>query len=233
MIRGTIDEDANRGSFIFNPKLDLLASTFRAMGSLCALRGEALLICRPVAVVLGVLLLTLALLPEIAEARKSILLVFDEDKDFPGLAIVNRSLREVFRSEFEGNVEFYSESLNLSQFRDQGHDGVLRDYYRRKYGNTRLDLIVAIMGPSLEFLLRYGEALFPGIPIVFCGAGRGSLATRQRDRIPAADGLEAVPMVDHRRARHYLLAGRDDRRFGCAAPAPAPGRSRPAGKPSN
>jgi hypothetical protein len=125
-------------------------------------------------------LVILLLLPGLlaAEARKSVLLVFDEDKDFPGLAIVNRSLRETFRSELKSDVEFYSESLNLSQFRDQGHDVVLRDSFRRKYAGTRLDLIVAVMGPSLDFLLRHGEALFPGVPIVFCGVDPSDLEGR-------------------------------------------------------
>jgi hypothetical protein len=121
------------------------------------------------------LLLTAAVLQEAAEARPNILLVFDEDKDFPGLAIINRSLREAFTSELRGDVEFYSESLNLSQFRGPGHDGVLRDHFRHKYAGTRLDLVVAVLGPSLDFLLRHGELLFPGVPIVFCGADASDL----------------------------------------------------------
>ncbi|HEU4390396.1 MAG TPA: sensor histidine kinase [Blastocatellia bacterium] len=130
---------------------------------------------KSVALALMALLFTAVLLPGVAEGRKHILLVFDEDKDFPGLARLNQSLRGAFLSELDGNVEFYSESLNLSQFRDERHDGVLRDYYRRKYAGTRLDLIVAVMGPSLEFLLRHGAALFPGIPIVFCGVDPSNL----------------------------------------------------------
>jgi len=120
-------------------------------------------------------LLLLAVLPLTAEARKSVLLVFDEDKEFPGLAVVNGSLREAFRSELGADVEFYSESMNLSQFPETGYDGVFYDHLRRKYAGTRLDLIVAVMGPSLDFLLRHGEALFPGIPIVFCGADLSDL----------------------------------------------------------
>ena len=131
---------------------------------------------RVVTFALVILLLCPGLLP--AEARKSVLFVFDEDKDFPGLAMVNRSLRETFRSELKSDVEFYSESLNLSQFRDQDHDVVLRDSFRRKYAGTRLDLIVAVMGPSLDFLLRHGEALFPGVPIVFCGVDPSDLEGR-------------------------------------------------------
>jgi signal transduction histidine kinase len=122
----------------------------------------------------GAMVLALAILmawagPGGGEARPRILTVFDEDKDFPGLAVINRSLRETFRTELADGVEFYSESLNLSQFGHPGHDEALRDHFQRKYAGTRPDLIVAVMGPSLDFLLRHGEALFPGVPIVFCG----------------------------------------------------------------
>src|SRR5262245_61591463 len=97
-----------------------------------------------IAFALVMLLLTVALRPDAAEARKGVLLLFDEDKDFPGLAIINRSLREGFRAELKSEVEFYSESLNLSQFKSVSHDDVLRDYFARKYAGTQLDLIVAI-----------------------------------------------------------------------------------------
>ena len=51
----------------------------------------------------------------------------------------------------------------------------LADYYRRKYAGKNLDLIVAVMEPSLDFLIRYGEALFPGVPIVFCGVDASTI----------------------------------------------------------
>jgi hypothetical protein len=108
---------------------------------------NVLLTARAAVLAIVVLLLTAGALREAAEARPKVLLLFDEDKDFPGLAIINRSLREAFTSELAGDVEFYSESLNLSQFRDPGHDGVLRDNFRRKYAGTRLDLVVAVLEP--------------------------------------------------------------------------------------
>ena len=118
-----------------------------------------------------------AVRPDVAEARSRILLVFDEDNDFPGLAAINRSLREAFTTDLGGDVEFYSESLNLSQFPGSGYDAVLRDHFRRKYAGVPLDLIVAVMDPSVEFLLRH-RALFLGVPIVFFGADRFDLQGR-------------------------------------------------------
>src|SRR5262249_27869722 len=65
--------------------------------------------------------------------------------------------------------------MNLSQFPEIAYDGVFSDHLRRKYAGARPDLIVAVMGPSLDFLLQHGEALFPGVPIVFCGADQADL----------------------------------------------------------
>ncbi|MGH7927742.1 MAG: PAS domain S-box protein, partial [Candidatus Binatia bacterium] len=55
---------------------------------------------------------------------------------------------------------------------------MLSDYYRRKYADTRLDLIVAVMEPSLDFLLRHRDTLFSTIPIVFCGVDRFNLPVK-------------------------------------------------------
>ena len=103
-----------------------------------------------------------------ADPRKAVLLVFDEDKELLGLAQINRSVQEIFKGALAGDVEFYSESLNLSRFDDPGYHGLLRDHFRLKYARKHFDLIVAVMEPSLDFLLRHRAALFPGVPIVFC-----------------------------------------------------------------
>ena len=110
------------------------------------------------------------MLPGLAQARQNVLLIFDENKDLPGLALINRSLREVFGQQMKDDVELYSESLQISQFKDPGYYGLLREHLRRKYADKRPDLIVAVMEPSLDFLLRQGQALFDGVPIVVCGA---------------------------------------------------------------
>jgi signal transduction histidine kinase len=110
------------------------------------------------------------MLAGLAQARQNVLIVFDEDNDLPGLAMINRSIREVLRTELKDDVEIYTESLNVSQFKDPGYYNVLREYFRRKYDGKRPDLIVAVMEPSLDFLMQQGASLFAGVPIVFCGA---------------------------------------------------------------
>jgi signal transduction histidine kinase len=104
-----------------------------------------------------------------SSARSHVLILYDEHKSFPGPALLDRSLRDSLRSGRGDAVEFYSESLSLSQFERTGYDRLVADFYGHRYSGKKLDLIVAVMGPALDFLLRHGEALFPGVPIVFCG----------------------------------------------------------------
>jgi len=124
------------------------------------------------------LLLTATFLPAAAQARANVLIVFDEDNALPGLAIIDRNLRQAMRTELKDDVDFYDESLQLSRFKDPGYDRTLREHFRRKYAGKRLDLIVAVMAPSLDFLVRHGESLFPGVPIVFCGADPGEITRK-------------------------------------------------------
>ena len=114
-------------------------------------------------------LLLAAALSQAAYGAKNVLLLFDENNDLPGLAAINRSVREVIATELNGNVEFYSESLDLSQFASADHDAVMLDYLRRKYAGKHLDVIMAVLSPALDFLLRHRGSLFQKVPIVFLG----------------------------------------------------------------
>ena len=59
--------------------------------------------------------------------------------------------------------------MNVSRFNNERDEQVLRDYYAEKYRDKKPDLIMAVMGPALRFLLRHSDEVFPAAPIVFCG----------------------------------------------------------------
>ena len=104
------------------------------------------------------------------DRHQQVLLLYDEDKTLPGLSVLDQSLRSTLSGKGNTDIQFFTESMNLSQFPDDHYEATLRDYYLKKYQNKKLDLIVAVMGPSLGFLLRNGDYIFPGVPAVFCGA---------------------------------------------------------------
>ena len=59
---------------------------------------------------------------------KTILLLFDEDKTLPGLAILDQSLRATFTAGPGPRVRFFTESMNVSQFTDEHYEKVLREH---------------------------------------------------------------------------------------------------------
>jgi hypothetical protein len=55
---------------------------------------------------------------------------------------------------------------------DQNHFHRLFLYYRSKFNQIKFDLIIVSDNDAFNFALRYRDALFPKIPIVFCGVKR-------------------------------------------------------------
>ena len=111
---------------------------------------------------------------------KRILVLYDENKDdLPGLARTDRGLRDAFRAELGKDVEVHSESMGLSRSGQPGFERLAADFYRAKYAGHPPDLIVAVMESPLDFVLREGAALFPGVPVIFSGVDASTIAGRK------------------------------------------------------
>ncbi len=67
---------------------------------------------------------------------------------------------------------------DLSRFGSNNYQLLLRDFLQTKYADKKIDLVIAILSPSLDFLLKYGSVIFPGTPIVFCGIDKTELGNR-------------------------------------------------------
>ena len=57
--------------------------------------------------------------------------------------------------------------MDLLRFPDERYFDKLVDLYQEKYGGQNIDLIIAVLRPSLDFLEKYGDGLFRGIPVLF------------------------------------------------------------------
>ena len=129
-------------------------------------------------------LLALLVCPIVAQTSgtagpRNVLVLYDEPNELPGLAILDRSLRSALTSGSSVKIDVYSETLDLSRFQDESYYLFLRDYFRQKYSRKKMDVVIAAMDPSLDFLLAYGEEIFPGTPIVFCGVGGQETESRR------------------------------------------------------
>ena len=68
--------------------------------------------------------------------------------------------------------------MDLERFGSNNYLLSLRDFFQEKYADKKIDLAIAILTPSLNFLLNYGSVIFPGTPIIFCGVDKTELANR-------------------------------------------------------
>ena len=94
------------------------------------------------------------------------------------MAILDASLVQSLTSGSAGSVEVYREAMDLSRFGSDTYLHLLRDHLRAKYAAKKIDVVVAVMGPALDFLLSEGDPVFPGTPVVFCGIDRREIEGR-------------------------------------------------------
>jgi len=67
------------------------------------------------------------------------------------------------------DIELHFEYMDAKRIYDEQHLQNLRELYRHKYRNRRLDAIISSDDHAFKFLLAHHQELFPDTPIVFCG----------------------------------------------------------------
>jgi PAS domain S-box-containing protein len=93
------------------------------------------------------------------DERKQVLLIYQDGMSFPGVRAVDSGIRSVLDDRL--GTQLYSEHLDASLFPSSKFQAAQLAWYRSKYQNRKVDLIIAA-----GLLPR---TLFPGIPTVFCG----------------------------------------------------------------
>ena len=116
---------------------------------------------------------------QVGAPSKNVLVLYDEHSGLPGLTSVDKSIKQTL-SEADPSVKtsLYAESMDLSRFQRNGYDEFLRDYYTEKYRDKKIDVVIAVMEPALNFAIAYVEEIAPGAPIVFCGIDPRDIAGR-------------------------------------------------------
>jgi len=171
-------------------------------------------ICTALRVVCLALMLLAGGTASASSATRNIVLLFDERPELPGLAVLDADLVRTLATNTGYHIEVYREAMDLSRFGSDTYQAFLRDVLRTKYAGKQIDVVVAILGPALDFVLTHGEEIFPGTPIVFCGVDRREVADRS---LPAnvrgiAVNREFAPTLElalkvHPQTRHIVVVG--------------------------
>lgn len=100
--------------------------------------------------------------------QKNVLLLYGQRAELPGLQLVGESIRKTLDREPKMLINVFTEHLDFARFPRAQHDADLHNYLQKRYADRRIDLVIPIFGPALEFTLDHRKTLFPDQPIVFC-----------------------------------------------------------------
>lgn len=100
------------------------------------------------------------------QEQKRVLMLSEFRPDTPSNIQRQSILRDTLNQALKGSVDYYEEFIDAPAFSERDHEPALRDFFRRKYGLTALDVVIVVGRTALEFVRTYGVELFPGVPVV-------------------------------------------------------------------
>lgn len=112
-----------------------------------------------------------ALLPAIdtahAQGKKHVMILNSYNKGYAWTDTLVKGIEDVLsrHAAVITKVEYMDTKLNNSD----AYSLLLKQLYAAKYAQNSPDIIISSDDDALRFLRRYRDALFPGVPVVFCG----------------------------------------------------------------
>jgi PAS domain S-box-containing protein len=85
----------------------------------------------------------------------------------PANVIFDHAFRTNLQAGTSKRTEFHSEFLDVSRFSSEAQQENQRDFLRKKYLEYPPDLIIAVSGSAVAFLLKYRASLFTGTPVIY------------------------------------------------------------------
>lgn len=102
------------------------------------------------------------------EPKKNVLFINSYHNGYEWSDTILDGARDAFRQS-KKNVYLQIEYMDSKRFYANEINDVLYNYYKFKFRDTKFDLVIASDNHAFDFIIMHGEALFPGVPIVFCG----------------------------------------------------------------
>ena len=111
---------------------------------------------------------------------KRVLIIYSYHEGLPWENLIDDSLRATLASKSTEPIELNVEHADRIRYPDDAYLQSFVDLLRHKYSHPQMDVVIGVDDEATGILLKYGEELFPGVPVVFLTAERKSL---QRDSL--------------------------------------------------
>ncbi|MFP4347030.1 MAG: PAS domain S-box protein [Desulfococcaceae bacterium] len=157
----------------------------------------------------------LLIFPEAIRAKtdKTVLVLHSYHKGLSWDEEIDRGIAAAF-SASGLSVDLQTEYMDTKRIIDPVYLVKLYDVYAYKFRNRSFDIVLCSDNNALDFLLKFGEDLFPGTPVIFCGINnfrkeliqKHPLYTGVPEAVDIADTLD-VGLKLHPKARYVAVFG--------------------------
>jgi len=104
-----------------------------------------------------------------ADQEARVLLLNGTDPYLPAILAIDNAMREELAKSGSRRYVYFSEQLDAQRFRLEDYGPELLALLTKKYSDVRIDVIVAVTQPALDFAVLHRDRLWPGAGIVFHG----------------------------------------------------------------
>jgi signal transduction histidine kinase len=141
-------------------------------------------------------------------------LILSEGPVLPYGLVLREHLVAALRHDSAEPLNIYEELIDRIRFDNDEYDRQLVTFYKAKYINAPLDLVMTITEPALDFALRHRDELFPRAALLFGavderairGRNVGANTTGVFSHYDARATVEAA-LTLHRDTRHIVVVG--------------------------
>lgn len=91
-----------------------------------------------------------------------IMILRNTSQYIPAAILQDRGMQEAFAVKGPGRVEFFIETMDTMWFHRSEIEPEFLSLFRKKYGNRKIDLLMAAGADALDFTQRFHNVLLPG-----------------------------------------------------------------------
>lgn len=99
---------------------------------------------------------------------KNVLVLHSYNEGFAWTGAISKGINSVL-NETNTNINIKFDYMDLKEKSDINYLDSFFNLQKSKYSHIKFDIIIASDNGAMEYLLKYGDELFPKVPKVFCG----------------------------------------------------------------
>lgn len=103
-----------------------------------------------------------------AASPKKVLVLHSYSEDFKWTGNISKGISSVLDNDSE-KVDLSYVYMDMKKVKDKSYENALYNLHKIKYNNVKFDAIICSDNDALNYIVKYGDALFPNTPVVFCG----------------------------------------------------------------